>query len=236
MGAFDTIREQQEKLDALLQDVNELLKLRRDALYDSDRVEYSFVGETVFVQGDSNARDVVFTVPDSSDFVAERLALYPFYRVVSEDESTYGPNEESFRPCVLSSYEQAYAFGLSSDASSLDLYVNISETFMRAGQPVSRSYQNIPTPSQLIFSGAINYRPGYTDTRAKETYYDGFSFPTAMVFPHAYMIPAGGSLTVKVAPLFAGLRYDPASPSAQPAIQNEYKIAVVLEGYKRVQR
>lgn len=239
MDSLQALIEQQKAIDELLQEASDLLKLRRDSLYDSDRVDYSFVGEAFFVQGDSNARDVVFTVPDSSDFVAERFAIYPFYRVVNQDEATFGPDEESYRPCVLASFESAYAFGLESDASSMDLYVSLAETFTAGTQPVNRSYQNIPTPAQLLFSGAVNYRPGYNDgvvSSQERTYYDGFQFPTSLLFACPYLLPRGSSVTVKLAPLFAGLRYDPAAPDAVPEVQNQYKVAVVLEGYKKVRR
>lgn len=236
-STLEALKDQQEKLEELLGDANQLLKLRRDSLHDADRVNYTFVGDAIFAQGDSNARDVVFTVPDSSDFVVERIGLYPSFRFVTTDEAANGPPEESFRPCIFAFYEGSYNEDLSVDAASMDCYVSLSETFERNGQPVNRAYQNIPTPIQLLFCGAVNYRRGGDASAGQfDPYYSSFQFPGGYVFPCTYLLPAGGSLTIKIAPLFAGLRSDPAEPGFDPTLQNEYKVIAVLEGYKKVRR
>lgn len=234
MDAFQQIQAQQEQLETLLTDVSELLQLRRAANFDADRVNYTFVAEAVFAQGDSNARDLVFVVPDSNDFVVERLGLYPFFRFVTTDEGANGPPEQSFRPCVFTSYEGTFNPNIEVDAAAMDCYVSISETLVRAGTSLNRSYQNIPTPVQLLFSGAINYRRG--GNPVVDPYYSSFQFPGGLVFPCPYLLPAGSSMTVKVAPLFAGLRVDPAAPAANETLQNEYRVTAVLEGYKKVRR
>jgi len=235
---LEAIHEQQETIEALLGDVNSMLKLRREALHDADRVNYTFVGEQRFAQGDSNARDIVFTIPDSGGFVAERIALYPSFRFVTTDEVANGPPEQSFRPCVFVSYEGAFSPDLPADAASMDCYVTLTETFTQGGAPVNRAYQNIPIPVQLLFCGAVNYRRGgNTQTGGSgDPYYSTFQFPGGFVFPKEYLLPAGSSLTIKVAPLFAGLRVDPATPGADETLQNEYKVTAVLEGYKKVRR
>ena len=105
------------------------------------------------------------------------------------------------------------------------------------GKLVSRQLQNIPTPSQLFYSSPVNYRGGQLNglaISATPDHYPSFQFPSAGVFPKDYLIPAGGALTCRVAPTFAGVRSDPAEPSGDGTLQNEYKVTVTLEGQKRV--
>jgi hypothetical protein len=228
------LKKQQDDIDAALQKVRALRK-QRTRTY-GDRVYYPFVGEVFFAQTDNVAQDIIFQIPAGSDYVAERLAIYPAFKFTTPDEAANGPPEVSYRPCILSSTMYAFVPNFQGDRAAVDCAVSITETFPNSkGEPVTRQLQNLPTPSGLFYSSPINYRSAdFVGTGAQARYNASFEFPSAMVFPKDYLLPAASSLTCKVAPLFASVRSEPNEVGGDPTLQNEYRLTLVLEGYKVV--
>ena len=230
--------QQQKKLDDLLQKIASLRVRRRSNPMDGDRIDYSFVRSIQFRQQDNSAQNILFSIPQETDFVAERLSFYPSYRFITTDEATNGPPEISFRPCLFTFYEGAMNPFIGTDAVDglVDCFVDISESYVENGKTLSRRYQNMPTPMSMFYSGVINYRSGGEQFLAAigDSKYDGFEFPSGMVFPCPYLLTAGSALTIRIAPSFAGARVDPALPGGDPTQQNEYQVTAVLEGFKKV--
>jgi hypothetical protein len=237
MSFLQELQKQQQEIDGLLSRVERLIKMRRVSAYDADRVDYKFVDAVRFPENDNTARDVVFTIPEATDFVAERFSLYPAARFVTTDEAAEGPNEVVFRPCSFSHYE-----GLTSeffaDAMLVDCFLQFTETYKdENGKPVNRSYQNMPFPVELLFGGAVNKQTasgsdfGILSTGNQDPYYNNTQFPSAMLFDVEWYLPAGATVQCKIAPNFSNLR----APSGRTK-QNEYELVAVLEGYKKVKR
>lgn len=232
---FDDIKDQQKNIHEMIQAVDSLFAMQ-DGVRDGDLVDYTFVGEVTFLQQENAAKDVIFQIPESCDFFARRMMVLPSFRFVTPDTATNGADEISFRPCILSSTVGAFAPNFQGDRAAMDIMISIAESYSVNGQLVSRQLQNIPTPAQLFYSSPINYRGGQRTLAISATpdHYPSFQFPSAGVFPKDYFIPAGGSLTCRVAPNFAGVRSDPAEPGGDGSLQNEYKVTITLEGQKRV--
>lgn len=224
------LREQQARIEKLHDRLERVLR-NRDRIY-GERVDYPFIGEVIFPQGDNTAQDILFQVPESCDFVGQRLAAYASFRNVSTDTSANGPNDIAFRPCLWSSAMYTMNTNLQDIRALVDCFISMSETYRNAqGAQITRALQNLPTPVQALYSSPVNYRAA-RDVGGNLYYNASFEFPSAFVFPHDYILKAGSALTVKVAPSFACLRVDPVEPEADTTLQNEYKITVVLEGYK----
>jgi hypothetical protein len=232
MGFLNDVLKQQKRLDELIGGADKLYGERFSA---GDKEYYAHQQEITFLQGDNAAQNVVFTIPEGTDFYAERLSAFPSYRFVTTDEATNGPPERTYRPCVMAFYEQAFFPLVENDAEwgAVDFRFELQETFYRGGQAVSRSLQNEPIPAQLLFSGPCDYRPGYTISTITAGRFNSFSFPTAMEFPIPLLLNGGSALRMAVNPTFAGLREDPANPANSLARQNEYKLTVILEGQRR---
>jgi hypothetical protein len=245
------LQKQHKKLDGLLTKAEKLIKDRRVTARDGDRVEYRFIESAVFAQQDNTARDIVFAIPEGQDFVAERFSLYVAQRFVTPDPANYGPDEVVHRPCIFSFFEGAYNQAgytrFEYDAASIDCFLQFSENYQVGGKTFSRSYQNMPFPAQLCFSGGINYKPtlfSQINTNAGyfgfDMYYATFQHPSGLLFPVQWYLPGGSDFQIKIAPNFASLRSDPNdvdifdNPIGDPNIQNEYKLTAVLEGYKVV--
>jgi hypothetical protein len=235
MNVPEQIKAQEKKLQALLDRVDRISRLRE--YFVGDRSDYAFIGEVFFPQGDTTAQDVVFQIPEDAAYVATRMSIYPAFKFTTTDEATFGPPEVSYRPCVFTSMWGVGTPQLNVDNASLDCFVQLSENYNANGQSITRALQNMPTPVQLFYSSGINYKPLQTSASIN-TRYSCFEFPTALVFDEDYLLPPGSSITAKVSPSFAQLRVDPAliaQPSFDPSdleLQNEYRITVVLEGYK----
>jgi len=230
--------EQQKEIDELLTRVERLRARRRDRVRDGDRIDYAFVDSITFSERDNAAQNIVFTVPQETDYVAERLSFYPSYRFVTTDEAANGPDEIPFRPCVFSGYEGAMlnSFELDSVAGIVDCVVDISEDYRLGSKTKSRRYQNISTPVSMFYSGAINYRQGFSvgGVLSADVRYDGFEFASTMPFPCPYLLAGGSSLTIRIAPILAAQRLPTTGPNADPTQQNEYRVTAVLEGFKKV--
>jgi len=221
------IADQLAKIDALHQRVERALRAREAAR--GDRVYYPFIGEIFFPQQATNAQDIVFQVPSNDGFVAERLSIYPAFRFVTPDPVTNGPDEISYRPCILSNTQYAFGEDLRNEKAVVDCLISLVETYQGVkGAPITRALQNIPTPAAHLFSSPTNFKPAIDGG-----YFASFEFPSAMVFPDEYYLPPGSSITCKIAPVFAALRSDPEG-GGDPTLQNEYRLTVVLEGYKVV--
>ena len=179
--------EQQKEIDDLLRRVEALRIRRRNTPMSGDRIDYSFVESIQFRQQENVAQNIVFSIPQETDYVAERLSFYPSYRFVTTDEAGNGPPEISFRPCIFSSYEGAFNPFVETDstAGAVDCFIDISENYIENGKSLSRRYQNLPTPVEMFYSGAVNYRQGGFQGGSQDIddRYDGFEFPSTMVFP-----------------------------------------------------
>lgn len=234
------LHEQGTQLDSLADRVEKMLSHRRSTAMDGDRVNYKFIDHVEFVQQDVQARDIVFPIPENTEFVAKSLSIFPFFRFITTDEATNGPAENTFRPCVFTTNENVFLPNLSADAAAVDLFIALSETYRNSkGEVKNRAYQNMPFPVEFLRSNSVNYR------RAGETanvgpnfeydrYYAGFEFPSTFMFDCDYVLPAGSNFRITIAPGFAGVRVDPATPGADPSQQNEYRVVAVLDGYKVV--
>jgi hypothetical protein len=235
------LRKQQRQIDEMVARAEKAVRKQRYSAQDGDRITYSFVGSVDFPQQNDTAQDVIFTVPEQQDFFAERLAFFPFFRYETTDEANNGPSEVSYRPCVFTSYEGVFNPRIQTDAAAVDCSIALSETFYNEkGQQISRAMQNMPTPVELFRSGAVNYRRGgrtglggVQDPQI-DPYYAGFEFPTAMLFSIPWFLPGGTSVTVKIAPNFAGVREDPVLTNADQTNLNAYRVTAVLSGYKRI--
>ena len=238
-----SLQRQQQELEAMHNRVDRLLAQRRSTAHDADRMEYAYVGDVVFPQQDTQARYITFPIPENTEFVAKRLTMYPFFRFVTTDHAANGPDEVPFRQCIFASNESSYAGGrgeIRQHAASVDCFLSLSETYTdEKGQRVNRFYQNMPWPVEFLRSGSVNYRSGFVFTSSavrSDLYYDGFEYPSAFLFDCDYVLPPGSNFRLSVAPIFAGVRFDPAEtgPSGDDTQQNEYKLVAVLEGYKKV--
>jgi hypothetical protein len=206
------------------------MEVRRPTADDGDRIDYRYVGSIRFLQQDNNAHDIVFSISDDADFVAERLSLYPSVRFNTSDVTANGPPEIVSRPCIFSFYEGAF-MGAEQTRINYDAAC------------VNRAYQNTPFPAQVMFSGAVNYKStgyriaafGAVDVTF-DRYYADFEFPSAMLFPTDWYLPAGSDFQIKISPNFSSIRSDPAGAAGDATLQNEYEITAVLEGYKKVRR
>lgn len=219
---------QQKTIDDLLTEVEDLRILRRGGDDAGDRIDYKFVDSIVFLQQENTAQNIVFTIPEETTvFYVERLSLYGEYRFVTTDPATDGPNEISYRPCIFSWYEGAFNPDIDTDSAlgAIDAFLEIAETYYKNGVAINRSYQNMPMPTELLFSGAINFR----QQGQFSGQFDSFEFPASFIFPCPYLLTGGSSITLKIAPNFAGVRADPVTSE-----QNEYRIKAVLEGKKVV--
>jgi hypothetical protein len=232
--SFDQqLQMQQKKIDDLLAQVEDL-RLKKASSYDAgDRIDYAFNDAVTFAQGSNPAQNIVFTIPEQTTvFEAERLSLYAGYRLVSTDPATDGVDEAAFRPCAFTWYSEALNRGIdtASAVGLVDMFVEISETYYLDGRAITRSYQNLPIPSELFFSGAVNYQQmTLAGGAAANAFFNCFEFPSALIFPCPYLLTGGSSVTIRLAPTFAGLRTDP-----QTSTQNEYQVRALLEGKKVV--
>lgn len=229
MNIPKAIREQQEEILALVER-SQFLMSRRVRL-DGDRVDFTFVNEVTFLQRDTNALDVIFQIPDNCDFVALRLSLFPFFRFVTTDEAANGVAESSFRPCIFTHTAHAFNDLFSVDQAAVDCSIQISE----AGCDVGRALQNTPVPVSLLNCAPINYRPAelaLTSDEVSPRYYNGFSHGPGITFPTGYDLPRGSNLSCRISPSYASDRVDPDALNADVTEQNEYRVVVVLEGYK----
>lgn len=231
------IMRQSKELDALAEQVANAVSARRSSLHDADRVYAPLIGHVYFDQGSAAAQDIIFQVPENVRFYVERITFYPAFRLKTTDAVVDGPSEVSFRPCVFTSYEQANYPRIQTDAASMDALVQISETYTVNGVPRSRTLQNMPTPVSHFYSGAASMRQTCrNNATAVDLYYANFAFPSGFMFSKPWFLPGGTSVTVKVSPIFAGVRIDPAFNTQEPNFSalNEYRFTAVFDGFKRV--
>jgi len=236
---YDRLLEQSAHLDNLIGKVHSATSARRASAHDGDRVYAPLIQHITFDQGAQGAQDIVFQIPENLKFYVERVNFYVGFRMVTIDETVDGPSENVFRPCVFTHYEEANNPLVQFDAASVDALVAFSETYFNGQQVVSRVLQNTPTPVSHFYSGALSMRQtssnGTFATSAFDLYYANSSFPSGLLFAKPWYLPGGASVTLKVSPVFAGLRVDPASSEeANVTARNEYRFTAVLDGYKKV--
>lgn len=225
---------QQDKIEALLNEVGRLRVRARSSTGDGDRIPYQFVGSADFLEGDNSSQDIVFTVPEkTTNFIAERLSVYLESRLVTLDPQNDGPDEISLRPSMFTWEENSLVGPLAPARTEgrADFFISISETYYVNGSPINRQLQSAPIPSQLFFSGSINRKNSNPLLGPVQTVgiSDSFSYPTGLVFPCPFELPGGSSFTLRVAPIFTLLREGNGG-----SLKNEYRLKAVLEGKKVV--
>jgi len=231
---------QSNKLDELCAQASAQVSARSFSMHDGDRVYAPLVGHAIFEQGSVAAQDLIFQIPENLKFEVERVQFFVGFRLKTTNADVDGPSERTFRPCVFTHYEQANYPRVQYDPASMDVLIQISETYIDAkGQSRSRVLQNMPTPVAHFYSGAISMRQTSSNFAAPnnaDLYYANFSFPSGFLFAKPWELPGGSSVTIKVSPIFAGVRFDPAYNTSAPNVTalNEYRFTAVLDGFKRV--
>lgn len=229
-GIPKALRLQQQDVLTLLQRVESIMASR--VRLDGVREDHVFIGEVTFLQRDTNARDVIFQMPDNADFVAQRFSVFPFFRFTTTDEDANGKPEGSFRPCIFSSTPGAFNDIFARDNAAVDCSITLSE----AACDSSRALSSTPVPVSMLNCAPHNYRPVEVASTALgrlPSYFPGFSFGGGLVFPgEGYALSRGSSLNVRISPAFANDRVDPDADGADVTQQNEYRLVVTLEGYK----
>lgn len=206
---------QGKKLDALSVRANNAQAKLREA---SDRVFYSVQDSFSFQQGQNVVQNLTFNIPQSDDFEAVRLSLYPFVRRVAVNALPAGVTSDLSYRATVWSFQM-----VSSDLAryAVDALLELT-TALPDGQ--TRRYQNAAFLASQTFSA-------YTSplTSSNVTAWACSESPSALVFDPCWHLPKGSTVTARVTPLFSGER---ASAFADGLV-NEYQIRGVLEGYKR---
>jgi hypothetical protein len=255
MHLDNLINNQSEALDSLLSQSAAILEKWRGVAMEGDRIDYFFVGDITFRESQNNSQDITFQIPQNTDFYGTRLMLQPFAKFVTIDQDNMGPDELNFRPVVWSTTEGVYnstqeiAFvppgGVMTDVASLDCMVSLTESIPSPQGPITRSYQNIPTPVQMFYGGGVNYGSGSDDPLVTNiNYFPNFEIPQGLLFPIDLFLPKGSALTLKIAPTFAQVRQPdglnefipPGPPPANNPLtgnrETQYQIRAFLQGYK----
>lgn len=220
MNARDVFQQaiaQGKALDELIEKANGAQAVLREA---KDRVFYSIQDAFSFQQGQNVAQNLVFNVPQSEDFEAVRLSLYPFVRRVSvETLPAATTNDLVFRPTT-------WVFQYPSQSVArygVDALVELTSALSGGS---TRAYQNAAFFVAQTFSG-------FTSPIAAEGFgvqtFDSFQSPSALVFEPFWHLPKGSTVTARVTPSFSGER----SADFNDGLVNEYQIRGVLEGFKR---
>jgi hypothetical protein len=210
---------QGKQLDSLAQRTFNVQASQKEAI---DRVYYSIQDSFTFQQGQNIVQSLVFNVPQSDDFEAVRISLYPSVRrVTSENLSTGQTNDLAFRQTFW-----AYQYYSAAINSSVDALVELTAT---SPNGKTRAYQNAAFFASQMFSG-------YTSPLTLETFsldlqaFDRSESPSALVFDPSWYFVKGSTLSARVTLLFSGERNPALSPNG---FVNEYQIRGVLEGFKR---
>ena len=193
---------------------------------------YKQVVEVFFTEDDAAVQQVSINTPGDFAVYATRMAVYPSFRTFTTDQAANGPDDVTYRPCVLTSDEHFAAPRIEADPAAMDLRISVSESFNANGQRVTRELQNGPIPSQLFFSGAKNYRRNVDSGLNAATVYSDFDHGKGLFFIRPWYLPPASALTVQIAPSFAGVRNDSAIPGADTTVKNAYKVSFVLDGFK----
>ena len=162
----------------------------------------------------------------------------------------------NFRPVVWSTTEGvfnasgqgpvagiSFPKGIQTDPASVDCMVTITESILKEGSQITRSYQNIPTPVSMFYSGGVNYGSGTPNLWENNCgYFPDFEIPHGVTIPIDYYLPKGSAVTFKITPIFAERRLQLGQEAlgigASPPVvvefnrQTEYQIRVFLQGYK----
>ena len=247
------INKQSDSISSLLAESSRIRKEWRGVDMWGDRVDYVFVGEIIFRQSQNTSQDITFQIPQNTDFFGSRIMLQPFAKFVTRDQPNMGPDELNYRPVVWSTTEGVYngtqtednnpPGGVMTDVASVDAMVSITESIPSPSGPITRTYQNIPTPVQMFYSGGVNYGSGSGDiTNTNITYFPDFEIPQGLLFPIDLFLPKGSALTLKIAPTFAqdrvvaGVLSDTAGGGGLVTgnYETEYQIKAYMQGYKIV--
>ena len=118
--------------------------------------------------------------------------------------------------------------------------VSITENMKTEDGQITRNYQNIPTPVQMLYCSGVNYGSSYSYwANTNLTYFPDFQIPIGSIFPVDYYLPKGSSVTLKIAPIFAQNRVQDGvlalNGGGAPVLfnrQTEYQIRAYLQGYK----
>ena len=250
MNLEKIVEKQSSQIESLLADADAIRQKWRGVDMAGDRVDYIFTGDIIFLEKVNTSQNIIFQIPEATDFYGTRLMLQPFARFVTQDQPNQGPNEIPFRPVVWSTTEGVYNNnsnspadlygGVQNDVASLDCSVTMTENIKTPEGQITRDYQNMPSPVQLFYSGGVNYGSGISAWQhTNVTYFPDFQIPIGMLFPIDYYLPKGSSVTLKITPTFSeervapGLVDDGGAPFTGNR-QTEYQIRAFLQGYKIV--
>ncbi len=205
-----------------------IAKLNTSPVLGGSKYPYTQEANLIFNEGDQGAQQLSLTTPGAHAVYATRIAIYPEFRFVTTDQAANGPDEVTFRPCLFSTGENVFNPRVETDSAAMDLRITLSEVYKdSSGRQVSRDLQNGPIPSQLLYSDSKNYRPNGTGSP-----FCSFDHGKGLFFINPWYLPPNSSVSVQVAPAFAGIRQDPAAFNADTTLKNQYRVRIVLDGFK----
>ncbi len=161
-------------------------------------------------EGELSSQNMVFNIPQGQRFTAVGLSLIPYFRRVSIDRSSAGPNDGVYTPAVWA--DSTVQFVSTQFAyNALDVLWKISET----SEVGTRDYQTAPCSVVTAFSGSAN---GWQDS--------GISvFPGMLMFDAPWTLSGGSALSVQITPTYI-------STSPTTGRRNEFKVEAILHGLR----
>ncbi len=232
MFALQDVIDQGKAIDDMLVDVEAMLLARRESF---DRIAHSLQASYTFFQNQNTVQELMLNVPEGNDFEATRFMVYPEVRAFSTDDTTQGASDKVFRP---TGWFQDF-LNVIGDKGLYSAMVDAMVELAHVGKDgKSHPYQSAPWFAAQTFSGAANMMPQATPNQsALGGAYNRTETPGGLTFNPFFLLEAGTTMTVKLTPTFSGQR--PPASSSIPGSDDriyEYRLRVVLEGYKRVRR
>lgn len=193
---------------------------------DADRISYRIRASGVFVEGQNNTSELVFTVPKDFAFDAESLNLYTDMRDIDLQNNTQ--TERTYRPV---DYSDRIPYGIAGGGGAFPYVQNSVDLVFSLRDSQHGNAQDYPCSVLAAFSGRVSTNsliPG-SPSVVEQSAMPVSGWAGCLKFYKPYHLGPGTTLTARITPVFS---YNFGSA----ANRREYRVTGVLSGRKIVWR
>jgi hypothetical protein len=198
-------------MTAFLEKIDKQVQRAAGLLRDGDRAPYYLRGSGTFFSDQNTPVQIAFSAPADGDFFGDGLNVFIEVRSVFATGT-----QKSFCPADWTSVNDIFTSAIALGTGNIGAVSGDFDLFL------PEPYANAATSIGAVFSS----RHGYGILGGLQSY---SVFPSKMEFFTPLFVPRGTTATMVFTPSYSK------KPTGGTALEFEYRVNVVLEGFKKVQ-